>query len=55
MTQSFKTDNKNRETFYNQACNKLQQQYGTTATESFRAQFSNHFDQKKWESRLASF
>ena len=55
MTQSFKTDNKNRETFYNQACNKLQQQYGTTATESFRAQFPNHFDQKKRESRLASF
>jgi outer membrane protein assembly factor BamD (BamD/ComL family) len=54
MTQTFK-DNKNRKTFYQKSCNKLQKEYGTEAMETFRATFSDQFDEEKRKNRLATF
>ena len=55
MTQSFKADNRNRTTFYQQSCTKIQREYWSMAVESFRATFSENFDEKKWNEWLSSF
>ena len=55
MTQSFKADNRNRTTFYQQSCTKIQREYWSMAVESFKATFSENFDEKKWNDRLSSF
>lgn len=55
MTQTFKDDNRNRTNFYQQSCTKIQKEYWRTAVESFKATFSENFDEKKWNDRLSSF
>ena len=56
MTQGFKSDNNLRKEFYNESINKLQGQYWWQQTvEYFRANFSETFDEQKWNNRLASF
>ena len=55
MTQTFKADRRNRKNFYQQSCDKIQREYWDSATESFRATFSEDFDEEKWKNWLASF
>jgi hypothetical protein len=55
MTRTFKADNKNRRTFYDQSCRKIKDEYGESAMENFQATFSNDFDEEKWKNWLASF
>ena len=57
MTQTFIKDKSNRhwKTFFNQSCDKIQREYWNAATESFRATFSEDFDEEKWKNWLASF
>ena len=55
MTQSFKTDNKARNSFYQQSINKLTEQWWAQCAEYFRATFSDGFDEQKRNNRLASF
>ena len=53
MTQSF-NNNDNRKIFYDKSCNKLKKEYGTQAMETFRATFSDKYDETKRTERLAS-
>ena len=56
MTQTFINDksNNNRRNFYQQSCDKIQREWWASATESFKAIFSENFDEEKWEKWLAS-
>ena len=55
MTNNFRQDNQLRTNFRMEALNKLQDKYWKQSTEHFSAQFSNQFDEQKWNERLASF
>ncbi len=55
MTQSFRDNNQNRRNFYQQTCDKFQNEYWSQSLEQFRARFSNDFDEEWRENRLSSF
>ena len=54
MTRDF-ADNEKWKVFYQQACQKLEKEYGKEARDSFQVTFSDQFDEKKWKNWLAEF
>ena len=55
MTQQFKSDPRLRTAFRSEAIDKLKNKYWVQSSEYFSATFSDNFDEKKRNNRLASF
>lgn len=55
MTKEFAADNEKWKIFYEQACQKLEKEYGKEVRENFQVTFSDKFDKDAWKNWLATF